>query len=272
MEILAPLVVFVLGVLVFGGTVFVVRRFVNLSALQPNNETVPHYLGIVIGIYGIFSGFIIVSLWEQQRQAEDNIVHEASALRSIFRLASAMPEDIGPKIQEHAIAYAEAVIEKEWQLLVHGDPELHHEHPEKDQIWGQLLAYKPDGRESVFFDSLVSHYEDLSDSRRNRCYDALRSLPLYLWIILILGSALSIACTLFIGTENLRTQAALTGISGGLILLMLFVVYDLQSPFRGYWTAKPTAFQQARDRMKDHLQAPIPSKALQVGDGAEVQP
>jgi hypothetical protein len=50
------------------------------------------------------------------------------------------------------------------------------------------------------------------------------------------------------------------------------VVYDLQGPFRGYWTAKPTAFQQARDRMKDRSPAPIPDKALQVGDGTGVQP
>ena len=54
MEIVVPLVIFVVGALVFGGAVFVVRRFVNISALQPNNETVPHYLSIVIGIYGIW--------------------------------------------------------------------------------------------------------------------------------------------------------------------------------------------------------------------------
>jgi len=80
-EVMIALGVFLLGFLVFWPSVFLVRRFVNFSVLEPNNETVPHYLSIVIGLYGIFSGFVIASLWEQQRQAEDNISAEPRAFQ-----------------------------------------------------------------------------------------------------------------------------------------------------------------------------------------------
>jgi hypothetical protein len=106
----------------------------------------------------------------------------------------------------------------------------------------------------MFLGSLIDHFESLSDARNQRCYDALRTLPDYLWLILVMGSGLSIACTFFIGTANLRTQVLLSGVSGGLIALMLFVVYDLQRPFRGYWVASPQAFELAVERMEHAIQ------------------
>lgn len=251
-EVLVALGVFLLGILVFGGCVFAVRRFVNFSVLQPNNEAISHYLGIVVGVYGIFSGFVIVSLWEQQRQAEENLVHEASELRTIFRLAGQLSSPQGEEIKKATIAYAASVQGHEWNKLQARDKELSYVHPEKDRIW-ELITEHND-KNNVFFGPIVEHFEALSVARRNRCYDALRTLPAYLWMILIIGSLLSVACTLFIGTENLRTQALLTGISGGLLVLILFVVQDLQHPFGGYWSATTLPFEQAQNRMKQGLE------------------
>lgn len=250
--VLAALGVFLLGFLVFGACVFLERRYVPLQVLQRNNEMITHYLAIVMGLYGVLSGFIIVSLWEQQRMAEDNIVLEASELRTVFRLSQGLGEPVQSELRQASIGYARAVIEREWQRLVRGDPTLNFDHPEKDRMWRAIVAYEPRGpREEALYEELLSHFEDLSDARRKRCYDAQRGLPAYLWLVFLVGSFLCLACILFIGTESLRTEAFLTGICGGLVCLLIFVVYDLQSPFRGRWIATPRAFESALERMQN---------------------
>jgi len=253
---------------VSGACVFLVRRFVSVSRLRLNNEIASCYLAIVMGLYGIFSGFIIASLWEQQRQAEENVLHEASELRTIFRLAGTLPAPTGPRIQQAAIDYAKAVVDKEWELLLRGDDRVNHSHPEKDRIWESLKSYVERGElQSPFFEPLLSHFETLSEARRSRVYDAQRSLPAYLWMILIMGSGLSILCTLLLGTENIRLQALLTGLAGGLVLLMLFVVQDLQNPFQGYWVTTPQAFELALDRMSHTGPRDAPSVAPLANGG-----
>lgn len=248
---------FVFGMIGCALCVLAIRRRFQLDLLQPNNEVVAHYLTLVTALYGLFFGFVIVSLWEQQRGAEDNVVQEASDLRTVFRLADGVSDPARSRIRAAAVDYAGEVIEDEWPRLVEGDATLSYHHPAKDRIWQAIMAHTPaDDREHAFFGSLIEHFESLSDARRKRSYDSLRGLPAYLWLILVLGSGLSIACTLFLGTSNLRTQALLSGVSGGLIALMLFVVHDLQHPFSGHWVVSPAAFELAAERMQHAQERP----------------
>lgn len=251
LAMLVAIGVFVLGLVATALCVVAIRRRVHLDILQPNNEVVALYLSIVTALYGLFFGFVIVSLWEQQRDAEDNIIAEAKELRTVFRLADGLAEPGRGEIRALAIAYAHEVIDSEWPKLIAGDHALSAHHPAKSRLWARIVAYTPETElEHTFLGSMIEHFENLSDARNQRCYDALRTLPDYLWLILVLGSALSIACTFFLGTANLRTQVLLSGVSGGLIVLMLFVVYDLQRPFRGYWVADPMAIELAVERME----------------------
>jgi hypothetical protein len=248
---------FFFGLLACALCVLGIRRRFRLDLLQPNNEVVAHYLTLLTALYGLFFGFVIVSLWEQQRSAEDNVVQEASDLRTVFRLADGLAEPARTQIRRATIDYAHEVLADEWPRLVAGDETLSYHHPAKDRIWQAILDHAPDDeRQQAFLASLIEHFENLSDSRRKRSYDSLRSLPAYLWLILVLGSGLSVACTLFIGTVNLRTQALLSGVSGGLIALMLFVVWDLQHPFGGHWVVSPEPFRLAAERMQHALHGP----------------
>lgn len=246
---------FVLGLAGTAMCVLAIRRRFHLDILQPNNEVVALYLSIVTALYGLFFGFVIVSLWEQQRGAEDNVIAEAKELRTVFRLTDGLAEPGRSEIRALAIAYAHEVIDTEWPRLVAGDHTLSSHHPAKSRLWARIVQHAPETElEHTYLGSIIDHFESLSDARNQRCYDALRALPDYLWLILVLGSALSIACTFFIGTANLRTQVLLSGVSGGLIVLMLFVVHDLQRPFRGYWVADPMAFELAVERMEHAVQ------------------
>jgi hypothetical protein len=248
---------FVFGMIGCALSVLVIRRRFQLDLLQPNNEVVAHYLTLETALYGLFFGFVIVSLWEQQRTAEDNVVQEASDLRTVFRQADGLTEPARGQIRAAAIDYAREVIDVEWPRLIEGDEALGYQHPAKDRIWQAIMGHTPgDDREYVFFGSLIEHFESLSDARRKRSYDSLRGLPAYLWLILALGSGLSVACTLFLGAVNLRTQALLCGVSGGLIALMLFVVHDLQHPFSGHWVVSPAPFELAAERMQHAHQGP----------------
>ncbi|HWN69535.1 MAG TPA: hypothetical protein VNM90_17960 [Haliangium sp.] len=254
LAMLTAIAAFVIGALGCALCVLVIRRRFRLDLLQPNNEVVAHYLTLVTALYGLFFGFVIVSLWEQQRSAEDNVVQEASSLRTVFRLADGLAEPARGQIRQATLDYAHEVTEVEWPRLVAGDGTLSYQHPAKDRIWQAIIDHTPENdREYTFLGALIEHFEGLSDARRKRSYDSLRGLPAYLWLILVLGSGLSIACTLFLGTVNLRTQALLSGVSGGLIALMLFVVHDLQHPFGGHWVVSPAPFELAAERIAHAL-------------------
>jgi hypothetical protein len=247
---LLALALFAAGALVCGVIVLVIRRRVPIESLRSNNETLAHYLGIVMALYGIFSGFLISSLWEQQRDMEETIVVEATELTSIIRWSTAFADPLKSDLQKESLGYARYVIEQEWPKMMAGDEHVAMDVSPAFPMWRTIATYEPQGdRENAIYLELLESFEQISDARRARIHTAHRTLPPYLWAIFLVGSVLCVGCTFFIGMESVRTQTILTGLCGGFIVLLVFVVYDLQGHVNGFWSASPKAFELARDRI-----------------------
>lgn len=65
-----------------------------------------------------------------------------------------------------------------------------------------------------------------------------------IWFVLIAGGLITIIFSFFFGTENHGAQVIMTVLLAALIALILFTVLELDYPFSGDFTIKPTALQQ----------------------------
>ncbi|MEY3204086.1 MAG: hypothetical protein RLZZ21_417, partial [Planctomycetota bacterium] len=76
------------------------------------------------------------------------------------------------------------------------------------------------------------------------------SLPASMWFVMILGAILNIAiCWLF--DMRFITQLVLGGILAAYLGTMMFLIFDMNQPFRGDVSIKPDAFETLYARMNE---------------------
>jgi hypothetical protein len=256
-SLLIALAVFLLSVLLAGACALLVRRIVPVEILRSHHDTLVHYITILTAMYALLLAFVYLTLWEDQRDAATQVEVEAGEVQSLFRLAGGFPESDKRATRAAALAYAHLVLDREWPEMRRKELGWSEYIPtELEALWAAVMGFEPQTeREQVLLASAVEAFDRLQQARRERISFSGQSLAPYLWLVLILGGVLIFGCTLFIGMEQLRSQLVLTGCCAAWIVVLLFLVRDLQNPFRGYWVASPEPFQQAVERIERRLES-----------------
>jgi hypothetical protein len=255
-SLLIALAVFLLSMFVSGACALLVRRCVRVEVLRSHHDTLAHYILILTAMYGLLLAFVYLSLWEDQRDAAEQVAVEAGELQSLFRLAGSFPESDKQATRAAALAYAQHVLDQEWPQMRRRRLGWSEYVPgELKVLWAAVIGFEPQTeRERVLLASAVDAFDRLQQARRERISYSGQSLAPYLWLVLILGGVLIFGCTLFIGMDQLGSQLVLTGICAGWIVVLLFVVRDLQNPFQGYWAVGSEPFQHALERIEGGLE------------------
>jgi len=80
-----------------------------------------------------------------------------------------------------------------------------------------------------------------------------------LWLLLLTGAAGTVGSMYLFGVERLGPLAAMTASLAGAVSFMLFLIRDLDNPFRGEWRVSPAPLLAAVG-----LAARVPPRAAPV--------
>lgn len=227
------------SVLVAIGVVILVRWLVPQSTLAANNDAAGSYLQTLGTIYAVLLAFVVFAVWSQFNDTRAAVEREASDLADLHRVVHGFPEPRRGEVRQRILAYAQAVVEEEWEVMRRG---VVCTAPERllDELWLSLEAIEPVGsRQEALFAEALSRFDDLSDSRTHRLVMAQLRLPPSIWLVLLLGGVLTVGSMLLFGVPHLWSHAGMTAALAGLICLVLGVVADLDNPFRGEWQVTP---------------------------------
>ena len=84
-----------------------------------NDVLVPIYATAGV-IYAVLLAFIVIAVWEQFTAAKQNVIDEASALTTMYRETTAMPDPERTALRTLVRGYTEAVAGPEWKVQQHG--------------------------------------------------------------------------------------------------------------------------------------------------------
>lgn len=263
-----------IGVLVIGAATYlsvvgaiVFRRIAkktNTNYEQVHSMADP-MLNVVATLFSILLGFLVAGAMDKFASTQEQCETEALKLADIYSLARGMQEKPRIELQKACREYCDMVIHDEWPMLA--------EHKNSPKIWSislklwdVALAYEPDGDRQVnIHEALIDSVRDLGDARRSRIVAARQQLSPALWIVVIGGSIILIACTYMFYIENPRLQflmIALVSLSLSLNVLLL-AVYS--NPFVGDLKIKPEAFEMDQVIFKE----PLPPLKLETGAGTK---
>jgi len=241
----------VLGVLMVGlsATLAVagflaVRHWAPLTALESNNQAASFFMSFTGTAYAILLAFVTVTTWQTLTAADAAVVAEANSLGDLIRLARQFPSPQRHELLVRIRSYALSVTRDEWKTMAHSEasPQAFSALNRMWQAYALVGVQTERGR--VLYGESLRYLGQVSDYRRDRIRAAGTEIPLTLWIVLLVGGAMTVGFSFVLGNKNVRAQAFMTAWLGAVIGLLLFVILELNFPFTGDVSVRPTAFDQ----------------------------
>ena len=216
-----------------------VRAAVPPGYLQPSNDVGGGYLQTIGTIYAVLLAFVVFVVWTQSNDARRLVERQADELADVLRITAALGGPVAGRVAAAARAYAREVADREWEFLAAGASgpcatELF------DRMWTELAAFEPGtAREEALFAEAVSRFSEAGDARADLLHCGRVRLPVLLWLLLLTGAVGTVGSMYLFGVERLWPLAAMTASLAGAVSFMLFLIRDLDNPFRGDWRVSP---------------------------------
>lgn len=225
------------------------ERFVPHHVRESHNDVAGFIFAAVGVLYAVLLGFVVITVWTNNDAARKTTFQEADALAGVYWISRELPPPLGPQLEKQTLEYARTVMDTEWPLM-----SQHHSSPQATQLVYQMrtsvFAVNPVGaQQQVLYEHAVSHLEQLASERRQRLNQVDDEVPGLLWVALIAGGVLTVGFTFLFGLSNTLAHSLMVLSLGGLVVLSLLVIREMNFPFTGVTAVKPTAFDVFLQRL-----------------------
>lgn len=118
-----------------------------------------------------------------------------------------------------------------------------------EQLRAFFQTVQPEGSgPSARYGQAMGRMQAVLDARRSRAQMADTGVPPLLWVALAGCGLVALLPAVLCGSANRRVHVSMAAAVGGMVGLLLFLVYQLDFPFSGGISITPAAFEQALER------------------------
>jgi hypothetical protein len=225
------------------------------------NEMVGLALSSYFVLFGLLLGLLAVATYQNYASVGDIVTKEASSLAALYREISSLPQPIRGQLQQRLREYTRYTIEEGWAQQRKGIV------PKGDAVRSGLLIrtlmdFEPtDEKEELIYEDALRQSAHRSELSRERLSNVTTGLPAVLWWVVAVGAAINIVLIWLQDMEihvHLILGAALASIVG----LVIFLIAELDNPFRGEISIGPGAIAQVYEDVMKPRQSGTPEQAM----------
>lgn len=227
-----------------------------LNALWPrerrkaHNDLIGWQLTVLGTTYAVIVGFMLYTVWTNFEAANENAEAEANAVVNIHRLAEGIPVEQREKLRTLAVAYADAVVNREWAEMERGKVGTESNQISR-QMWHTLMSIQsPSWTEITAEDHALYELSTLTEHRQIRQLQTTSKLPGILWCVLLIGGVLTVFSACMFGMESTLMHGIQVFSFSLLVSLALVAIGDIDRPFQGTVHVSDSPFRRAQANMQ----------------------
>ena len=242
-------VVFIGGlVLLSVAMMLAMRPYVQKHLGAEHNAVFDTGFSAVGTMYAIVAGLLVFGVYSTFEDAQTASANEATNLVLMYRQAGAFPEPEREQAREAILSYTQSVVNDDWPALSDG-----HGSPKTDEALDRMFAVwapmEPTAKWSDQYSSSVDELNEVLKLRNERIEDSGNALAPIYWAMLFVGGFLTILHLSLLRLENRTMHAVAVGVTAAMLTLVLFLLVQVNHPFRGEVALSPTSFESALDSM-----------------------
>jgi hypothetical protein len=224
-------VLITVGLSVLG--LLVARRIFKQDRLETAAHAGEQVFNLAGVLYAVLVAFVVVVVWEQFDQAQDDTESEAVAISDLLRDSEGLPAPARPMIQQTLIAYTKDVVDDEYPRMRRGEPiEQQSEH--LTQVWKSYLQVEPVTQAEIsFYRQSITKLDDLGSARKTRISSGQSEIPGELWVLLLGGGLVMLVFTYMFAASDVIIHSLLIALAGSLLAFVLYLIFAMEHPFVG---------------------------------------
>ena len=200
-------------------------------------------LGVpLLTLVALILAFVLVESFSSYQDARDGAADEAAAVVVEAQAAHLLPSPAGPELVAALRCYARAVAGTGWESLEH------HRRPDpisvdaNDRVELALQHVRRTAGEAPVLSAALDADRERVENRRKSLAEAETSVPTAVTVLLIAMSAATVLAVAALADRRIRRslKLPLLGMTGAGFAATVLVIFDLDRPFGGFATVKPT--------------------------------
>jgi hypothetical protein len=186
--------------------------------------------------FAVLLAFVVIQAYDSYNDAKSGAQTEAEAILQMSRTVEAFAPEEHERLEGLLVCYGRAVIHHGWPTMK--------EHEEGSPVvneWGTRFReeavrtgiHSPIQRESLR--QLLEEQDARIEGRRTRLAEAIRTVPLPMWLVLLLGAALTVGWVILGANRkgSFLVQTAVVASVAAMVTSALLLVWFLDHPFAG---------------------------------------
>src|SRR5215470_6839803 len=230
------------------------RRLGNWLGLYTliENDSVGWIFSAILVMYALSLGLIAVASWGNASSAAAAASEEASHIATVYRTLGGYPQPLQGDLKDSIVRYAQSIIEKAWPAQRRGEVTeagieiiLH--------LWRQITQFEPktDGQR-VIHGQVLDGFNKLIEFRRRRIEAASYAVPGTLWVVVLVGAAISIFGSYLFKIPSSSVHGLLTILLTTMIALLVFFIATTDHPYSGSNAIELLAYEIVLRYLQDY--------------------
>ncbi|MFF2650126.1 hypothetical protein [Streptomyces sp. NPDC058045] len=191
------------------------------------------YMTMMIGVvYAIVLGLAIAGVWEARAAAQDDVRAEAQALHEIQERVRVYPPAVRDGIRADVNTYVGQVVHREWPAMAEQGTLTDRGGALLARVRHRVTDYRPrTDFQAEAYQPLLDQVAVADEMRGARADAAGATMPGVVWFGLLTGAAVTIGMVFTLQIRRTGRELLLSGLFSALIAFLLFLIWDLDTPF-----------------------------------------
>jgi Protein of unknown function (DUF4239) len=234
------------GLAALGAMLFelAVHQFLSIELRRRHNDAAAAIFSVIGVTFAVLLAFVAMLAWEGFNKAKAASYAEAASVMDVYNVSVGLAGPETSQMRDDIIGYLETLVRVEWpaqaegRIVDRGSSYL-------EKLNRIAIGLKPSSvADGNLHAQLLQSLSRLHDARQQRLLAAETTIPAVVWIVTIVGGALTIAFSSFLGVPSLGMHLAMSAalaISGVLVLILIIA---LSNPFRGDFRVSTLPFDR----------------------------
>ncbi len=242
---------------------FVVFTWIGifLTHVTGANEMVGLALSSYFVLFGLLLGLVAVATYQNYANVGNIVTNEASSLAALYREISSLPEPSRGQLQQRLREYTRYTIEEGWAQQRQGIV------PKGEAVRSGLLIrtlmdFEPSNeREQIIYEDALRQSVHTNELSNERLSNVTTGLPAVLWWVVAAGAAINIVL-IWMQQMTAHVHMILGAALASILGLVIFLIAELDYPFRGEVSIGPDAIAQVYKEVMKPRQTGTPEQAM----------
>ena len=232
---------------------FLIRRYLHAGrTFEAHNDVTGVCVTMIGTLIAVILAFMVFAVWNRFETAKSTVEHESVEMIATYRIAGGLPDTARERVRNVLRSYAVSVRDEEWPAMSRSKVGPMTRGLIED-LYNDVLAIEPKTNSQYILDDHILYtVTDISTDRSTRLVLSQAGLPMGLWIVMIVGSSLTVIAFCFHWVERASVHYVLVCMMAGMVALVLFTIKMLDRPFSGTVTVSPVPIQHAIDYFDSH--------------------